>query len=125
VGLPAAAGQRTALTRYRRLATLPFDHERRLVSVLVEDDQGNRTVITKGAPEGLLDRCTGVPGSARQAVEAEFAAGNRVIAVATREATGQSSLTRADEHDLRFRGLLVFLDPPKPDARAGCGGRAG
>ena len=62
VGFPGGARQRTALARYRRLATLPFDHERRLVSVLVEDDQGNRMVITKGAPEGLLDRCTGVPG---------------------------------------------------------------
>ena len=115
---PAATRQRTALARYRRLATLPFDHERRLVSVLVEDGRGHRMVITKGAPEGLLDRCTSVPGSARTALEAEFAVGNRVIAVATREAPGQSSLTRADEHDLRFRGLLVFLDPPKPDARA-------
>jgi Mg2+-importing ATPase len=115
---PAAVRQQRELARYRRLATLPFDHERRLVSVLVEDDQDNRMVITKGAPEGLLDRCTGVPGSARTALEAEFAAGNRVIAVATREVPGQSSLTRADEHDLRFRGLLVFLDPPKPDARA-------
>jgi P-type Mg2+ transporter len=114
----AAARQQTALAYYRRLATLPFDHERRLVSVLVEDGQGDRMVITKGAPEGLLDRCTGVPGTARKALDAEFADGNRVIAVATREAPGQSSLTPADEHDLRFRGLLVFLDPPKPDARA-------
>ena len=75
-------------------------------------------VITKGAPEELLDRCADVPATAREALEAEFAAGNRVIAVATREAPGQSSLTPADELDLRFRGLLVFLDPPKPDARA-------
>jgi P-type Mg2+ transporter len=115
---PAATGQRAALGRYRRLATMPFDHERRLVSVLTEDDQGSRMVITKGAPEGLLERCADVPDSARTALEAEFAAGNRVIAVATRDAPGQSSLTAADEHDLRFRGLLVFLDPPKPDARA-------
>jgi Mg2+-importing ATPase len=115
---PAAARQRTALARYHRLATLPFDHERRLVSVLTEDDQGNRMVITKGAPEGLLERCAGVPDAARTALEAEFAGGNRVIAVATRDTPGQASLTAADEHDLRFRGLLVFLDPPKPDARA-------
>ena len=75
-------------------------------------------VITKGAPEGLLDRCTDIPAAARAALEAEFAAGNRVIAVATREAPGQSALSPADEHGLAFRGLLVFLDPPKPDARA-------
>ena len=51
-------------------------------------------------------------------LDAEFAAGNRVIAVATREAAGRSSVTPADEHGLTFGGLLVFLDPPKPTARA-------
>ena len=34
------------------------------------------------------------------------------------KAPGQSALSPADEHGLAFRGLLVFLDPPKPDARA-------
>ena len=47
---PAAAGQQAALARYRRLATLPFDHERRAVSVLPEDDRGHHMIITKGAP---------------------------------------------------------------------------
>ena len=75
-------------------------------------------IITKGAPEGLLDRCTAVPAAARTALDAEFAAGNRVVAVATREMPGVSSLTAADEHDLTFRGILVFLDPPKPTAKA-------
>ena len=115
---PAAAGQRAALARYRRLTTVPFDHERRLVSVLTEDDRGHRMIITKGAPESLLERCASVPGAARKALDGEFAAGNRVVAVATREAEGRSSITPADEHDLTFRGILVFLDPPKPDARA-------
>ena len=115
---PAAAGQRAALARYRQLATVPFDHERRLVSVLTEDDRGHRMIITKGAPESPLERCASVPGPARKALDGEFAAGNRVVAVATREAEGRSSITPADEHDLTFRGTLVFLDPPKPDARA-------
>jgi len=115
---PAAAGQQAALARYRRLDTVPFDHERRLVSVLTEDDHGNRMIITKGAPEGLLNRCTAIPAAARTALEAEFAAGNRVIAAATRAMPGVSSITAADEHDLTFRGILVFLDPPKPTAKA-------
>jgi P-type Mg2+ transporter len=91
---PTAARQQAALGRYRRLATVPFDHERRLVSVLVDDDQGNRMVITKGAPEGLLERCAGIPAAARAMLDAEFAAGNRVVAVATRAAEGRSSITR-------------------------------
>ena len=115
---PAAAGQQPALARCRRLDTVPFDHDRRLVSVLTEDDHGNRMIITKGAPEGLLKRCTAIPPAARTALEAEFAAGNRVIATATREMPGRSSITTADEHDLDFRGMLVFLDPPKPSAKA-------
>jgi Mg2+-importing ATPase len=49
-------------------------------------------------------------------LDAEFAAGNRVVAVATRGAEGQSSITPAEEHGLTFGGILVFLDPPKPDA---------
>jgi Mg2+-importing ATPase len=114
---PAGERQSSALAHWHRLATLPFDHERRLVSVLAEDDRGNRVIISKGAPEGLLARCREVPGAARRALDAEFAAGNRVIAVATRQAPGQSAISPADEHDLTFRGILVFLDPPKPTAR--------
>ncbi len=115
---PAAAGQQAALARWQRLGILPFDHERRAVSVLAEDGQGHRMIITKGAPEGVLARCTSVPAAARQALDAEFAAGHRVVAVATREAPGASSITPADEHGLTFRGILVFLDPPKATARA-------
>jgi P-type Mg2+ transporter len=114
---PAAAGQQAALARYDRLDTLPFDHDRRLVSVLTHDDQGERMIITKGAPEGLVARCSSLPPAAQKTLDAEFAAGNRVIAVATRPMPGRSSISAADEHDLTFRGLLVFLDPPKPDAR--------
>ncbi|MFC4119946.1 HAD-IC family P-type ATPase [Nonomuraea zeae] len=44
-----------------------------------------------------------------------------MIAVATRDAPGQDTLTPADEHDLAFRGLLVFLDPPKAGARDALG----
>ncbi|HUC27326.1 MAG TPA: magnesium-translocating P-type ATPase [Streptosporangiaceae bacterium] len=113
---PAAERQASALARWHRLATLPFDHERRLVSVLADDGRGSRVIISKGAPEGLLARCREVPEAARSALDTEFAAGNRVIAVAAREAPGQSAISPADEHDLTFRGILVFLDPPKPSA---------
>ncbi len=127
---PAAASVRAATIRYQRLAVLPFDHERRMVSVLVRDPVGQRVLVTKGAPETVLERCRDVPAGARAALEAEFAAGNRVVAVATRPApdldgsapsdqlTPGHRLTSDDERDLRLAGLLVFLDPPKHDAAA-------
>ena len=113
---PAAAGQRSSVADYTRLGVLPFDHERRMVSVLVRDTKGQPTLATKGAPETVLDRCVDVPAAAREALDAEFAAGNRVVAVATRISEDPRPPTGKDERDLRLMGLLVFLDPPKLDA---------
>ncbi len=81
---PAAAGERAALEGYTQVAVLPFDHERRMISVLVRDSNGRSILVTKGAPETVLDRCVDVPPEARDALAAQFAAGNRVVAVATR-----------------------------------------
>ncbi|MGZ4202330.1 MAG: magnesium-translocating P-type ATPase [Thermoleophilaceae bacterium] len=100
----------------RRLAQLPFDYERRLSSVLVESSDGVRTVIVKGAPETILERCGEVGAGAREVLERQFAQGSRVVAVGTRAATGQTTLAPADEHELTLAGFLVFIDRPKPDA---------
>jgi Mg2+-importing ATPase len=122
---PAAAEERAALAGYTRLAVLPFDHERAMVSVLVRDSADQLVLVTKGAPETVLDRCVGVPASARDALAAEFAAGNRVVAVATRPAAGLTKPAAQDEHDLRLTGFLVFLDPPKDDAASALARLAG
>ncbi len=126
---PEAAAHGAFVRGVRRVATLPFDHERRMVSVLVDVDVGvevgvgedgpgvGRLLVTKGAPESVLERCVEVPGAVRAALEAEFAAGNRVVAVASRPAPGLLTLSPAAESGLSLRGLLVFLDPPKPSAR--------
>jgi len=114
---PAAEEERAALTTYSRVAVLPFDHERRMVSVRIQEASGATRIITKGSPEEVLRRCVDVPGTARAALDAEFAAGNRVVAVATKVDTG-AGLTADDEGHLALVGFLVFLDPPKQDAAA-------
>lgn len=113
---PASQPERASLAAYTRLGMLPFDHDRRMVSALIRDSAGQLTVVTKGAPEIVLDRCVNVPDGARDALGAEFSAGNRVVAVATRTIADTRPLTTEDERDLCLAGLLVFLDPPKPDA---------
>ena len=102
---------------FARVSLAPFDHDRRLVSVLVDHD-GQRLIITKGAPETLLARCVDVDAGAREVVDREFAAGNRVVAVASRGGTGLEGITPSDEHDLHLAGYLVFSDNPKPTAGA-------
>ncbi len=115
---PAAAGCRDQLSGYLRKTVLPFDHERRLVSAIVETPGGGRTLVTKGAPETLLARCVCVPADAAADLQAEFEAGNRVVAVASRPCPGVDSLSTEDEHGLTLLGFLVFSDPPKADAAA-------
>ncbi len=105
-------------SRYVRRGVLPFDHERQLASVLVDGPDGKPLVITKGAPEVVLDRCVGVPDKVRSALEALFSEGARVVAVASRPVEGTSALTATDEQGLELAGFLTFADRPKPDAGA-------
>jgi Mg2+-importing ATPase len=121
-----AAGK-TDLTAWRKIDEVPFDFERRRVSVLAENG-GQRCIIVKGAPEdvlGLADRYD-QPGlaprtldaSARAAAEATFknlsAEGYRLLGVAWHDVEPERQHAHvADETDLIFGGYLAFLDPPK------------
>ncbi|MDP9259639.1 MAG: HAD-IC family P-type ATPase, partial [Actinomycetota bacterium] len=102
---------------YQRIGQLPFDHDRQLASVVMRS-AGGVTLITKGAPEAVLARCVDVPATAASVLEALFADGTRVVAMATRQASGLTSPTAADEKDLHLEGFLTFIDRPKPDAGA-------
>jgi Mg2+-importing ATPase len=112
---PGASAERTA--DWTRIDEAAFDYERRMMSVLVDGPDG-RLVVTKGAPESVLAACPSVPDEARAAVDAEFAAGSRVVAVATRDGSPLSSLDPEHERDLTLVGFLAFDDPQKPDAAA-------
>lgn len=120
---PATAAVRATLSTLVPdvLGVLPFDHERRMLSVVLRDGSAGLHLVTKGAPETVLERCVDVPPETRAALDAEFAAGNRVVAVASRPVTRAGPPEPDDEHDLHLHGLLVFLDPPKPDAATALG----
>lgn len=115
----SADGPATDATR--QLVLLPFDHDRQLSSVLVDDPVRGRTQITKGAPEAVLRRCAEIPDRTQAFLEAEFADGSRVIAVATKPRPGAVQLDVDDETDLVLAGFVTFLDPPKSDVPASLG----
>jgi Mg2+-importing ATPase len=125
-----AAGE-IDLAAWRKIDEVPFDFERRRVSVLVEGG-GRRLLILKGAPEDVLRLCShcdqqGMPpcpldADAQRAAEASFnelgGEGYRVLAVAWREVEPDRQHAKiADEAALTFAGFLAFLDPPKAGAR--------
>jgi Mg2+-importing ATPase len=111
-----------------RLAEVPFDFERRCVSVLVELD-GRRLLITKGAPEHVLARAATVELDGATEPVAAWSArfdallanygkqGFRLLAVATRSMPeAATAVTVGDEAGLTIVGFCVFSDPPKTDA---------
>jgi P-type Mg2+ transporter len=113
---------------YRKLDEIPFDFERRRLSVVVEHD-GERLLITKGAPEGVLACCTSyeVNGELRPLDEQTrvqctttykhlSAQGYRLLAVAYRLPPEQRAYQLQDERELVLVGYAAFFDPPLEDA---------
>ena len=76
----AGIGDDQRRRRSHRIAIVPFDHERR-ASPCSSTATDRRLLVTKGAPESILERCTDVTDQARQVLESEFGAGNRVVAI--------------------------------------------
>jgi len=108
---------------------IPYDFTRKRLSVIVNEN-GDRTMISKGALENILAICskveiTGVveplTGERLEILRAHFAEwselGYRVLGVATKEIEEKQVYHLADEADLTFRGFLLFMDPPKPDVK--------
>jgi P-type Mg2+ transporter len=109
---------------YHKTDEIPFDFERRRLSIVVEKD-GKGLLITKGAPEGVRQVCSEyeIQGSRHPLEDAQrkhcdetyrelSAKGFRVLAVAYRPADRAAGLTVADERDLILVGFLTFADPP-------------
>jgi len=114
---------------YRKVDELPFDFERRRLSIAVEPPgAAGRLLITKGAPEPVLERSSSIETAegVRPLGDTERAAahdryrelsaeGLRVVAVAYRALPQQASYSVADETGLVFVGFLAFADPILPD----------
>jgi Mg2+-importing ATPase len=119
---------------YRKIDEIPFDFERRRMSVIVSQRDERHQLICKGALEEVLAACSRarVGGSAGpqdvpldaamlarvQPVARSFnESGLRVVAVAVKELPpSQTVYSIADEANLTLIGYVAFLDPPKESA---------
>jgi len=126
------------LRDYRKVDEIPFDFQRRIMSVVVRTPENMDRIISKGAPEAVFPRCTtfelhGQPhpmdhshiDDLRHEYEKLSSDGFRVLAIATRDIAPRGSVagdttpySTADETDLVLRGYIAFLDPPKESAAA-------
>ena len=114
---------------YRKLDEIPFDFERRRVSIVVEYNS-TRLLITKGAPESVLAVCSSYESNgeclpldqdARKRCETVYrdfcARGFRILAVAYHQVSQKDVYRADDEKDLTLAGFLTFSDPPLDTAK--------
>ena len=115
---------------YEKIDEIPFDFQRRVMSVVVHSSAGNtRQILAKGAPEEIFRRCTRfeLDGEVspmdpvliedlKEEYEHLSADGFRVLAVAYKDVEIRAAYTKEDESDLILQGYVAFLDPPKETA---------
>ncbi len=124
VELDAARG---LAERWQKVDEIPFDFERRRMSVVVKEDDAAHQLICKGALQEILNVSTQVRYNGdivplddtmlrriRRVTDTLNRQGLRVVAVATKYLPArEGDYQRADESDLILEGYIAFLDPPK------------
>jgi Mg2+-importing ATPase len=117
----------------KKIDEIPFEFTRKIMSIVADIESERRNglfIITKGAPEEILKRCTSyelrgkrhkltksIASRANSEYEKLSSEGFRVLAVAYKPVKKQSNYTVKDETKLILKGYLSFLDPPKQDAK--------
>jgi Mg2+-importing ATPase len=122
-------GAKCDVSRVVKLGELPYDFNRRRLSVLVKDGAGSPTLVSKGSFDAILEVCTTaqiadgttvpiakVSASAQKLFMDLSNEGYRVLGVATRELKGATSTKLSDEASMTLVGFVTFADPAKPDA---------
>ncbi|MBQ7862718.1 MAG: cation-translocating P-type ATPase [Clostridia bacterium] len=105
--------------KYPRLAEIPFDSDRKLMTTINRID-GKNIVIVKGAFDIMASRCiTGDLENARKITDAMSEDALRVLAIAYKEIdTVPAEPTSQElENGLTFMGLVGMIDPPRPEAK--------
>ncbi|QOT00270.1 magnesium-translocating P-type ATPase [Brevibacterium sp. JNUCC-42] len=115
---------------YQKIDEIPFDFNRRRMSVALEKNNGERILICKGAMEEILSICTKVSTNGQivpltsqmtdniqEVVHGLNTDGLRVVAVAIKHSDSRdNSYGVKDESDMILIGYIGFLDPPKESA---------
>ncbi|KMS93382.1 hypothetical protein BVRB_032040, partial [Beta vulgaris subsp. vulgaris] len=121
---------------YPTISVLDFDRDRKSMSVVVKDSMSSsaKALLTKGAPESILERCStvllssgveiGMNNEIRNVIENQMKAyaseGMRCLAMASKPLPSSFDLAEwsdyvAVEQDMCFVGMVAMLDPPRTD----------
>ena len=117
--------------KYEKIDEIPFDYDRRRMSIVVRDKEKKYKMLTKGALENILPCCSKVKiGNTNKKINTDIkkrvcekaeelaSTGMQVIALAYKDDyPGKEDFNISCEDDMIFIGFVGFLDPPKKDVK--------
>lgn len=126
------------IPEYVKVDEIPFDFQRRIMSVVVRTPEGKDRIISKGAPEAIFPLCGNFELNGQfqsmdhahiEELKKEYerlsADGFRVLAIAIKDVVPRGVVAgdatpygKSDECELTLKGFVAFLDPPKETATA-------
>lgn len=121
--------EKQEISGYDKVDEIPYDFQRRRLSVVVREDNKGNILISKGALKGVLDICRYIEiegkayeiGSHIENINRLYQQwsenGFRILGLAYKTVGGEIAFTKADEFEMTLLGFLLFFDPPKSDAR--------
>ncbi|WP_057763160.1 calcium-translocating P-type ATPase, SERCA-type [Cytobacillus praedii] len=130
--MKAGYNRETLLNQFQIVKEFPFDSERKMMSIVVKDQQGKQFIVTKGAPDVLVGVCESilwdgkrkflnreVTGHIQKAIEGLASQALRTIAIGVKELSPNTIILdeKEAEKGLTFIGLQGMIDPPRPEVK--------
>ncbi|MFO1445843.1 calcium-translocating P-type ATPase, SERCA-type [Bacillus sp. Bva_UNVM-123] len=131
-GMKAGFSRNSLLNSYHIVKEFPFDSTRKMMSIIVKDQNGRQFVITKGAPDVLVRISKTVFWDSKRnfmsneiahkiqtSIEGLASKALRTIAIGFKEIPAKTIILHEDEaeKDLIFIGLQGMIDPPRPEVK--------
>ncbi len=130
--MKAGYSRNSLLNQYQIVKEFPFDSTRKMMSVIVKEQNGRQFVITKGAPDVLVKICKTVLWDEKRhfmsneknqeisaSIEGLASKALRTIAIGFKEIAANTLILHENEaeKDLVFIGLQGMIDPPRPEVK--------
>ncbi|MCL4537090.1 MAG: magnesium-translocating P-type ATPase [Nitrospirae bacterium] len=117
------------ISGYEKVDEIPYDFQRRRLSIVVKERGNEDILISKGALKSILDVCRYIEiegkehemnsylGDINRLYHEWSMKGLRILGIAYKKVEEKKVYSKADESEMTLLGFLLFLDPPKGDAK--------
>jgi len=121
--------EKQEISGYRKVDEIPYDFQRRRLSVVVKEHDNENILISKGALKGILGICRYIEiGGEGHEIDSYISninklyhkwseSGLRILGLAYKKIDGKNTYSKTDESEMTLLGFLLFLDPPKNDVK--------